>query len=369
MTAPSLVSRELLDVVAVVVLGLCLLLATVVVLSKLITTRRAAATRGRLAPLRTDLLAVASGEDPHGAARTRLIAHRDSRSELDRALVDVLTKVRGTPADELVGVLRSRDAVARALSATRSISSVRRARAYRTLGLLRDPDLTTDLLRGLHDRSPEVRLVATRAIGAVGAPTGPGAARAVLRAVRTQRSQPGVAAGTAADALVRLGIASEPAVRDALTDDDAGVRLVAATVAGRGLFISCAPQLTELARADPDRLVRVAATRALGEVGGVGDGPVLVGLADANEPAPVRRAAADALGRLGTPDAATALETLLGDADRGLAAAAASSLGDSGSGRAALSRAAVDPHSTASAARAARSALEVVRLRRGQDPQ
>ncbi|MFC6704702.1 HEAT repeat domain-containing protein [Flexivirga alba] len=367
MTAPSHVSSEQLYFVAVVVLGLCLLLAVVVVLSKLITTHRRTATQARLAPLRPHLLAVASGEDTDGAARARLIAHRDSRGELDRALVGVLTKVRGAPADALVDVLRERDAVTSTLHASRASSSVRRARAFRTLGLLRDADLTTDLLRGLHDRSPEVRLVSARAIGAVGPPAGPRAASAVLRAVRTQRTHPGVAAGTATDALVRLGITSEPAVRDGLTDDDPGVRLVAATVAGRGLFISCAPQLTGLARTDPDQLVRVAATDALGEAGRADDCPVLVTLTSSDEPAPVRRAAARALGRLGTPDAVAALEVLLGDADRGLAAAAATALGDSGPGRDTLTRAAADPDRTAPAVRAARVTLELLRLRRGTD--
>lgn len=368
MTGPTVVSSGLLHVVAVVVLCLCLLLAAVVVLSKLVTTRRHAGSRKRLAPLRTDLLSVAAGEDIDGAARDRLIAHPDRRGELDRAVVGVLTKVRGAPADALVEVLHGRNAVSRTLHATRSVSTVHRARAFRTLGLLRDADLTSDLLRGLHDRSPEVRLVAARAIGAVGPPAGERAARAVLRAVRTHRAQPGVAAGMATDALVGLGVASEPAVQEGVTHDDPGVRLVAATVAGRGLFSSCAPQLAVLARTDTDPLVRIAATNALGEIGRLADGPVLVALTDPAEPAPVRRAAAVALGRLGTADAAAALNALLGDADRGLAAAAAAALGDSAAGRAALTRAAADPEDPGPSARAARATLEVLRLRTGEQP-
>lgn len=366
MTGPTLISSGLLHVVAVAVLCLCLLLAAVVVLSKLVTTRRHAETRKRLAPLRTDLLAVAAGEDSDGAARDRLIDHPDRRGELDRAVVGVLTKVRGAPAEALVEVLRGRDAVARTLRATRSVSSVHRARAFRTLGLLRDAELTDDLLRGLHDRSPEVRLVAARAIGAVGPPAGERAARAVLRAVRTQLAQPGVAAGTATDALVRLGVAAEPAVQQGVTDDDSGVRLVAATVAGRGLFSSCTPQLAVLARTDPGQLVRVAATNALGEIGRLADGPVLVGLTDPSEPTAVRRAAATALGRFGTVEAAATLHALLGDDDRGLAAVAAAALCESDAGRAALNGAAADPEDSGRSARTARATLEVLRLRDGR---
>ncbi|GAB3493907.1 HEAT repeat domain-containing protein [Flexivirga lutea] len=366
MTAPSIISSGLLHVVAVVVLCLCLLLAAVVVFSKLLIARRQAATRARLAPLRPDLLEVAAGEDADGAARARLIAHQDHRGELDRALVSVLSKVRGAPAEALVEVLRGRDAVGRTVRATRSMSSVHRARAFRTLGLLRDADLVPDLLRGLHDRSPEVRLVAARAIGAVGPPAGERAARAVLRAVRTQHAQPGVAAGTATEALVRLGVVSQPAVREGITDDDSGVRLVAATVAGRGLFSACAAQLAGLARSDPDQLVRIAATQALGELGRPADGPVLTALTGAVEPVAVRRAAATALGRLGTEDAAVTLAGLLGDADRGLAGVAATALGESAPGQAALDRVAADPAGSAPAVRAARATLEVLRLRSGK---
>lgn len=357
------VTQGLLDEVLVGVILLCVLLALVVVVSRVRITRREAATRERLAPLRPDLLAVGAGEDGSGEARRRLVRDREAGADLDRAVVDLLTKVRGAPAEDLVTVLRERQGVTRALHALGSRSSVQRARATRTLGLLRDTTLTSDLARMLDDRSGEVRIVAARSIGALGPAAGASAAAAVLRAVRNRRSAPGVPATVAMSTLTQLGVEAEQAVTLGLLDPDAGVRNVAAAVAGHSLFLGCGPRLAELAATDPDRTVRVSATEALGCVGRPADAPAIGRLLAAHEPPPVRRAAARALGELGGDPAVDLLVSVLGDEDRFLATTAATALSESEPGRQALRRVAADEQAPPLAASAVRGVLQVLDLR------
>ncbi|CAN7448892.1 HEAT repeat domain-containing protein [Knoellia sp. LjRoot47] len=363
MTGQPPVSLNFLDEVLVGVLVLCVLLACVVVLSRIRIARGREATRQRLAPLRHDLLAVGAGEDESGAARRRLAADRTAGADLDRAVIDLLTKVRGAPAEDLVEVLRERDTIDKARRALGSRSSVRRARATRALGLLRDPALTLDLVRMLDDRSGEVRIVAARSIGALGPDAGPSAAASVLRAVRERRSAPGVPATVAMGTLTQLGVQSEAAVSVGLDDDDPGVRNVAAAVAGHSLFLSCAPQLTRLAADDPDRMVRVSATEALGSVGRPGDVEVISRLLAPHEPPAVRRAAARALGDLGGEIAVEAMVGVLADDDRSLAMTAAAALSQSEHGRTALRAVAADDDAAPTARSAVAGVLQMLDLR------
>ncbi|EAP99021.1 phycocyanin alpha phycocyanobilin lyase related protein NblB-like [Janibacter sp. HTCC2649] len=357
------VTQGVLDEVLVAVLALIGLLALVVVVSRIRIRRNAVRTLERLAPLRPDLLAVAAGEDEQGDARRRLAGDRSAGPALDRAVVDLLTKVRGAPADALVTVLRERNGVARALDSLEARSSVRRARATRTLGLLRDPAQVTDLVRMLDDRSGEVRIVAARAVGALGPRAGASAASAVLRAVRSRRSAPGVPATVAMGTLTQLGVEAEAAVAVGLEDADPGVRNVAAAVAGHSLFLSCAPRLAILAATDPDRTVRVSATEALGTVGRPGDVRAIARLLAPDEPASVRGAAARALGEMGGIHAVEALLEVLADDDRFLAVTAANALAQSGDGRGALVLAAADPDTPESARSAVTGVLQVLELR------
>lgn len=362
MNSSEPVSRGLMEVTLLVVVAVCVLLAIAVVAAKVVLARRAEATRRTLAPLRADLLAVAAGEDPDGAGRARLMADRDAGPALDRALIGLLTKVRGTPGEDLVSVLRERDVEQRALAALDSISSVRRARATRALGLLRDPAHTDAILGRLRDRSGEVRLVAARALGALGPDAGPQAATALLRSVRTVSGEPGVPATAAIGALCSLGFAAEPAVAAGMSDPDPGVRHVAASVAGHNLFLRCGDRLAELAATDHDVAVRVSATAALGRFGRSGDMPAVAALLAAHEPASVRRAAARALGSIGTEEAGEVLVGMLADDDRALALAAAEALAGSGLGRDLLTEVAEDQDAAPAARRAAEGALQVLRL-------
>lgn len=357
------IGQGLLDEVLVAVIGICFVLAVVVVVSRVGIARRAERGRQRLAPLRADLLAVGAGEDDSGAARRRLVEDRTAGHDLDRAVVNLLTKVRGGPAEDLVEVLRERHGVASALHALGSASSVRRARATRILGLLRDASHTNDLLRMLDDRSGEVRIVAARAIGGLGPAAGPSAAGAVLRAVRSRRSAPGVPATVALSTLTQLGVESEPAVVLGLEDDDPGVRNVAAGVAGHNLFLATGPRLAQMAASDPDHTVRVSATEAFGAVGRPSDVHVIVGLLAPTEPAVVRRAAARALGELGGDVAVAGLVSVLGDDDRFLATSAATALAASEAGRRALRELAADESAAPEARSAVTGTLQVLDLR------
>lgn len=362
MTDPLPVGQSLLDEVLVGVLALCAVLALMIVISRVRIRRRSATTRERLAPLRPDLLAVAAGEDESGEARRRLVDDRVCGPALDRAVVDLLTKVRGGPADDLVTVLRERHGVSTALRFLHARSSVRRARATRMLGLLRDPALTSDIVRMLDDRSGEVRIVAARAVGAIGPRAGSSAASAVLRAVRPRRSGPGVPATVAMQTLTQLGVESEQAVSSGLEDADPGVRNVAAAVAGHSLFLGCAPRLSHLAANDADRKVRVSATEALGAVGRAGDVPAISRLLAQHEPPGVRRAASRALGELGGTEAVEVLVSVLSDGDRSLAVASATSLSQSDEGREALRRIAADVGAPVASRSAVRGAVQLLDL-------
>jgi len=351
--------------VLVGVIVCCVILALVVVVSRVRIARRAERNRQRLAPLRADLLAVGAGEDETGSARRRLVQDRTAGPELDRAVIDLLTKVRGGPAEDLVEVLRERHGVARALEALGASSSVRRARATRVLGLLRDPSHVNDLVRMLDDRSGEVRIVAARAIGALGPSAGPSAAGAVVRAVRSRRSAPGVPATVAMSTLTQLGVESHAAVAAGLDDDDPGVRNVAAAVAGHNLFVATGSRLAQMAATDPDHTVRVSATEALGAVGRPADVHVLVRLLAPIEPAVVRRAASRALGELGGDVAVTGLVSVLGDDDRFLATSAATALAETEGGRRALRDLAADDAVAPQARSAVAGMLQVLDLRAG----
>ena len=318
MTSRLLVLAELLIAAA------CTGLLLTIVLSRGRRVRAARRGAALLAPHRPLLLAVASGEDPEGDARARL-QHLPDRSweHVRGAVVAMLAKVRGAPAESLAGLLQARGEVDRATARLRSRSAVGRARGAYLLGLLQDPRHVPALLPLLSDPSAEVRLVAVRSLGLVGDPS---AAEAVLAAVPSRGGRIGVPAWAAAEALIGMGMGVAPGVRAALASADPAVRGVAVTVAGAATLSFLCPELRVLLERDPSPVVRTGAAVALGRLGGPADVGPLARQTAPTQPAALRRTCVAALGELGVAAALSTLSTLLEEQDHRLAELSAEAL-------------------------------------------
>jgi hypothetical protein len=144
------------------------------ILRVLLHGRRARAERA----MRPMVLAVAAGADiPPGLTSARGEPGRAA----ERIVFAYLPQVRGEAAVSLAGVLARRGTVARILRRTRSPRAHKRARAAERLGLIASPEAElrlAELVTG--DQSPEVRIVATRALGKTGSAA---AARTLLHSL------------------------------------------------------------------------------------------------------------------------------------------------------------------------------------------
>jgi HEAT repeat protein len=302
----------------------CLVLALVIVVSRVRRVRAARRSADLAAPHRPMLLAVASGEDGDGSARALLQdLPAPSWEHVRGAVIAMLTKVRGAPAQSLVEMLHAHAEVDRAVARLQSRSAVRRARSVYLLGLLQDPANVPVLLPLLEDPSPEVRLVTVRSLGLIGDSS---AAQAVLAAVQVHGRRIGVPAWIAAEALIGMGLDVAPVLHAALASGDAAVRGVAVTVAGAGTFRSVRPELRVLLERDPAPEVRTSAAVALGRLGGPQDVAALIRETAPSRPAPLRRTCVAALGELGDPGALPTLSALLDEQDRRLAELSAEAL-------------------------------------------
>lgn len=332
-------------------------LAVLIVAARATRLLREKAAEAAVAPHRTAMIVVGSDEDTDGEGLAHLLGvDHDSRRRLGPAVVAMLSKVRGRPAEDLATVLREHGHIDSALSRLRSRSLVRRAGAAHLLGLVKDPDHVEQLLPLLEDRSWEVRMVTVRALGAIGDPQ---AAPGILNALRPIRGHVGVPAYIAAEAVLSMGDGAAYAVRDGLNSPDAVVRNACALVAGQSNLSSATGRLRELLATDADLEVRVSAATALGLIGGAEDMGALASATVAGEAPMLRRTAAAALGYLGDTRAADALLALLADADRRLAEIAARALirlGPTGLARL------VEVPGDGPAGRVARSALAAARL-------
>jgi HEAT repeat protein len=316
---------------ALVVLA-CLALLVLIVTTKLTRTRRDRRTSALVAPHRMDLLAVASGEDEDGVHRDALITvDGPARDALDDAVVDLLAKVRGVPAEELASVLLAHGAVDRAPHDLKHHNTIRRARAAHILGLCHVGAALPLIVDALRDPAPEVRVAATRALGRLGEPS---AAPPLLAAAGAERAVP---AGPAADALEQMGVGIADALRDGLLATSPTTRTVSAYLSGEGSFTRSIDLLRLSLTTDEDPVVRATSAVALGRMGRAADVAVLLEGTGEQQPSGLRRACAAALGDLGDPSAVDGLRELLADPDPRLAEIAATSLLRLGpAGRAAL---------------------------------
>jgi HEAT repeat protein len=306
----------------VAVLGGCLLLVVAVVTVR--ARRRARDQRDRmlLSPLRVPLITVASGEDDDGSAAEQLTwATGVTRTVLDSSIVELLTKIRGGPGDQLVRVLEVHGAVDAAVADLTNRSSVRRARAAQLLGLARAGHAVPLLVEALRDESVEVRNSAAYALGLIGDPS---AAGAVLAAIGVPDR--GLPAATAAEALQSMGVGISEVLREGMRDDNARTRMVAAHLSGERSFTRGLPELRHLLDHDTDLTVRETAATAIGRLGRDEDAAVLARHTVAAEPLSLRRACVQALGELGDDAAVPTLAALLDDPDPRLAELAAGAL-------------------------------------------
>jgi HEAT repeat protein len=230
----------------------------------------------------------------------------------------MLDKVRGEAHQALAEVFARRGLTGRALRQLRHYDAVRRARAAEMLGNLRLAEAVGPVCQLLADRRPEVRVVAVRALGAIGHPD---AAGPLIDALARE-----VPAHMVADALARIGQPALPAVQAALRSDAPVVRVTALDALGLIGATGSVAAVVDLLADEADPEVRVSALAALGRLGGRSAVPPLVdALAPAN-PTAVRAAAARGLGDVGAVAAADALAALLSDAAYRVAHEAADSL-------------------------------------------
>ncbi len=352
-----MITPGVLTAVTLSVTTVALLLVGLVVGARLLRLRGQRSTAAALAPHRMALLVVGAGEDEDGLGMAHLLGvDRRSWRDVGPAVVAMLAMVRGEPAEQLVAVLRQHGDIGRAVNELRSRSVIRRARAANLLGLVRDPEHVTALTALLPDRSAEVRLVAVRALGAIGDSS---AADQVLASVGAVRGRVGVPAYVVAEALMSMGSGTEEALLRGLHKKDPVARSVAALVAGHNTLGVASRSLRELLDYDPDSDVRLTASVALGQVGGPEDVDSLSRHISAQTYPPLRRTCAAALGEVGNDLAVEVLVLLLADPDRRLAEVAARSL--LRIGPAGADRLAVIPTGTPSG-RVARAALVAARL-------
>ena len=265
---------------------------------------------------------MASGEDDDGAAAEELTwATGVSRAVLDRNIVEMLGKIRGVPAEQLVHVLEVHGAVDDAVEDLASRSTVRRARAAQLLGLARSEAAVPLLVVALGDEAVEVRNSAAYALGLIGDPAAAGPVLAAIGA-----PERGLPAATAAEALQSMGVGISEALRDGMADANARTRMVAAHLSSERSFTQSLPDLRRLLGTDPDLTVRETSAAAIGRLGRSEDVEILVRHTAESEPLPLRRACVVALGELGELGAVPALAVLLDDSDPRLAELAATAL-------------------------------------------
>jgi len=218
-------------------------------------------------------------------------------------------------------VFERRGAAWRARSELRRSDPVRRARAAEILGTLGRKDAVPDLCELLRDGDTEVRVVAARALGRIGAAA---AARPLLEAVGSRRR--GVPAHFAAHALSMLGTAAQPTLTAALGSPYETVRATAAEVLGLVGAVGATGRVEEALRGDRSIEVRVRAARTLGRLGTRTALPPLLEAVKPGQPTALRVEAARSLGELGTVAAAEALTEVLADREHEVAHHAARAL-------------------------------------------
>jgi HEAT repeat protein len=175
------------------------------------------------------------------------------------------------------------------------------------LGNIGTAECVPQLVELLHDRNPNVRVVAARALGHLGHPS---AAAALLASTAGPNPVPPL---LVAHALVLVGPGAKPDVVAALDDPSELTRSTALEVLGLIGAVGAAPQVEFVLRSDLSLDVRVRAARTLGRLGARSGLAPLLEAVEPDRPATLRAEAARALGELGAPAAVQPLAALLTD--------------------------------------------------------
>ena len=281
---------------------------------------RERAAERRLAPLRPVVIRVAAGEDTEeGEAVRRLAATTGrARDDLHDLVVQVLGKVRGEPADQLVGLLREHGLLEDAVRRVRSPLTSRRVRALHLLGCCRDGEGLDAAIEALEDRSRRVRCQAVRTVGRSATPGRPdrcctpsGTRGCTWATPRRPCSAWATASPTPCSGPCRRG-----------TPGPGSWPRTSVAAAGS----AAAPLLVTQLESHADPTVAAAAATALGRVGRAQDVGALAAASLHFFPFPVRHAAIETLGELGVEAAVPVLARHLDDPRSQIAEAAARSL-------------------------------------------
>lgn len=297
MTFEGLVLAAL-AVLAAALTGVCGVIVTRRLVCTVVQRHRAALTT----PWRGPLLAAAAGEELAPQLLTPL--DRAQWGAVEAEVLRLARLVRGEGRDRLVEVLARHGRISRARHRITGRGPVRRARAAELLGLAGDERSLPALARLLADHDREVRLVAVRAIGRIGAP----AAVGILVAALARHDVP---ARVVAQALVHLRPGADGALDAAARHHDPVVRAYLMEVLGLRRAHPSSGTIVRALRQDPEAEVRLRAAKALSRLAMPATTPALR-LAVRDDPDPgVRAFAARALGEIRDPRAVAALESLL----------------------------------------------------------
>jgi len=216
------------------------------------------------------------------------------------------------------------DDVARLIKALDHDNRDDRIAAARRLSELGEKSAVPGLVRMLRDEDWRIRDAAMQALGRLKAAA---AVAAMLEGIRTTRPSPfggGPNTTVIEDALVAIGKPCIPILMDAMSDDDARIRLIIIEVLGQLNSAEALPALTEALR-DPEWRVRWRAADAIGKLGDPSAVPDLIQiLRDPTKD--VRIAAAWSLGQIRSAEAVPGLIKLLSDRDWRVRWAAAEAL-------------------------------------------
>lgn len=306
-----------------------LVLATIAIVAVLITTitravrlRRARRRTLLTAGPRKQLVALLVGGGDTGLDQLATLSPAQWNA-LEPTAVAMLEKVSGDARDTLALLFERHGVITHALTNLRRSGFYRRANAAETLGTLYCRRALPDLDLLLDSSSPEMRMVALRALGRIGEPA---SAESMLASVARHPMTP---TSLVAYTLYQIGQQSSPALLHAMDHSSPRVRLAAieaVQLLGAPSSQNVCTRVAHALRTDESTAVRQHAAEALGRLGTQAALTALLDATSPTQPPVVRAAAVSALGILGARVAVDPLRDLLGDEEHSVAHAAARAL-------------------------------------------